>query len=411
MEKELKKAVFHTKAAIVIILLENKAAVRAVSSALTRFRVKIVDFQKIFKKVYYLRSSIMFNKTFTIIAGVLVLGLAAYMIAKELPYQDRPVQQWQAQQDPQWNPGPMVGRGGMRGAPGEGLAPMPRGPVQSLSAWFDAVKQAYNNGNQQRLTQLIRRMDNVLAQRDQATRERPMVQNFERWFTEFKNAHQNGEWQRMGNLITRFEQARGQVRGGIQQRLGQPQPDRPLQPAGPQARIRGDQPQQPLPPAGQPRGGYGRGFRGGRGQPLAPQGPAARSWQQSQPTQPQIQGRPGVGRGFRGGPGAGLGRGLRGGRSQIILPPAQRGWGWRVDVRPLPPPRRFQQDRWSERQPMQPQMRGPRGGGFGGMGPVVRGRPPETFTPRTPQRGLNPRRGFIPEENVAPVQPQQFEWN
>ena len=61
---------------------------------------------------------------------------------------------------------------------------------------------------------------------------------------------------------------------------------------------------------------------------------------------------------------------------------------------------------------MQPQMRGPRGGGYGGgMGPATRGRAPEMTTPRGPQRGRMPRRGLIPEENVAPVEPQQFDWN
>jgi hypothetical protein len=377
MEMELKKAVFHTKAAILIIIRVNRAALEAVFTALADFIEKIVDVQNIFKKVYVLRSLTMFNKTFTIIAGFLVLAFAAYIIAQDLPYQDRPVQERQLQRDPQLGERPLAGRG-MLGAPSEGLAVRPPRPVQSLSVWFEAVKQAYDNSNEQRLNQLIRRMDNLLAQRDEAARGRPLVQTFERWFTEFKNAHQMGEWQRMGNLIKRYEQASGQIRGRIQERFGQTGPQRPVQPGGPMT-------------------GYGRGWRGGQGQP----------------TQPQIQGQPG----------AGFGRGFRGGRGQIILPPAQRGWGWRIDIRPLPPPRRFQQEQGFQREPLQPQMRGGRGPGMGrGMGPArggsglqqgpaLRGQLPESAAPIQPQRRGMPRRGLIPEENVAPVEPQQFDWN
>ncbi len=303
MEKDLKKAVFHTKAAILIILLENKAAVRAVTTTLTGFIEKTVDFQKIYKKVYYLRSSIMFNKTFTIIAGILVLAFAAYVVAQESPYQVRPVQQWQGQQDPPWNQGPMAGRGRFQQRFGQ---PWQQGPVQP-----GGPMMGYGRG-----------------------------------------------W-----------------RGGRGQQLA---PQGPARPNGPMM-------------------GYGRGWRGGRGSQLTPQGPARRGWEMrrggragtmNQNTRPYY-GRP-MPQHFY------YGRG---------------GWNWRDEFRPLPP-RRFQQDRWYERQPMQPRMRDPVNRGMGGgPGPAIRGQQPGTFTPRTPQRGRMPRQGVIPEENVAPVQPQQFEWN
>ena len=384
MEKKLKKALFHTKAAVQLIIKEDRAALFAIYTAFEKFFLIPVYIKKHINEPYFQRNLKMAKKMFTLTIIVLILALVTYIIAEENQYQDRPVQQRQLQRDPQLADRPLAGRG-MLGASDQRPAARPAQPVQSLSAWFEAVKQAYNNGNEQRLNQLIRKMDNVLAQQDEATKGRPVVQTFEKWFTAFKNAHQMGEWQRMGNLIARYDQARGQIRGGIQQRLGQPQPDRPLQQDGPQTRFRGGQPQQTVPPAGQPGAGYGRGFTGGRGQPLAPQGPAVRGWQQDQPTQPQMRGQPGagLGRGFRGGRGQPLapqgpalrdrglrrgyqlqlpggqraGRGLRGGRSQIILPPAQRGWGWRIDVRPLPPPERIQPQRDLDAQPVLPPAR------------------------------------------------------
>ncbi len=316
MEKDLKKAVFHTKAAILIILLENKAAVRAVTTTLTGFIEKTVDFQKIFKKVYYLRSSIMFNKTFTIITGVLVLAFAAYVIAQESPYQVRPVQQWQGQQDPPWNQGPMAGRGRFQQRFGQ---PWQQGPVQPGGPMM-GYGRGWRGGRGQQL-----------APQGPARPNGPMMGYGRGW------------------------------RGGRGQQFA---PQGPARPNGPMM-------------------GYGRGWRGGRGQQLTPQGPARRGWQMRRGGRPMPQH-------FY------YGRG---------------GWNWRDEFRPLPPGR-FQQGRGYERQPMQPRMRDPVNRGMGsGMGPAVRGQPPRTFIPRTPQRGLNPRRGYIPEENVAPVQPQQFEWN
>ena len=412
MEKKLKKAINHVKEAVRIIIKEDWTALYAIYTAFKGFSLIPVYIKTHFNEPYFQRNLKMAKKMFTLTIGVLLLACAAYIIAEEIPYQDRPVQQQRPLQRDQALPQRPLAEGRIGVVPEQGPVVRPAQPIQSLSAWFEAVKQAYNAGNEQRLGTLIQRMNNILAQEDEATRGRPVVQAFERWFTQFKNAHQIGESERMGLLINRYEQTRNQVRGGIQQQFGQPQQERPLLPAGPQARIRGGEPLQPVPPAGQPGASYGRGRRGGQDQPLAPQGPAQRGARmgRGQPLQQQAPV----------GPRAGLGRGGRiGARPQLIcphcgkpIPPRlmqeRRGWGWRIDIRPLPPPRRFQQQQGFQGEPLQPQMR--RGMGRG-MGPAGGGQFQQSPAPVGPQRRGMLRRGIAPQENLQPVQPPVFDWN